>query len=225
MSLSLESKLSKQSGQLSFIGGKPRLPVGKSIPSCKLCGASQTFFFQLAMPQGLIWEGSTLAVYQCTKCVDENHLIPEMVVTGLSGANIPAGFLEQYQKNFAFVVFPTNDGAVVSDYKESISFSEIQFIKGAAVGSFGKLGGEPNWLLEDESPSTYGENVQLVFLLEIVPNFPFKIIRNASPQMELDIMGEPSPSPLDYYQLFIGNALYLFGTSSGNKAVYAITQI
>lgn len=224
MTWRLQHKPGHQSEQLSFIGGKPRLPVGKVVPCCQLCGSPQTFFFQVAMPEGAAWEGSTLSVYQCTRCADEDHLIPEMLHSGLTGADIPEGFLNK-QPNFTFVVFPTDQGAIVSEYEKSILFSEIQFVEGNTAGSFGKLGGMPDWILDDESPATYGGNVQMVFLLELTPGFRFEITSNAEPQIELDLAGEPSPSPLNYYQLFIGNALYFFGTSSGDKAVYAITQI
>lgn len=221
----LQQVVGNQSDQLSFIGGKPRLPSGTKVPTCKLCGSTQTFFFQVAMPKGSIWDGLTLAVYQCTKCADESHLIPEMLESRLAGADIPSGFLTQYQRNFSFVIFPTDQGEIVDSYDEPISFSEIQLVEGDSVGSFGKLEGKPNWVLEDESPATYGGNVQMKFLLEVVPNFQFKMYAAAEPQIELGIMGDPEPSPLDYYQLFIGNALYLFGTSSGDRAVYAVTQV
>jgi len=176
------------------------------------------------MPKGAVWEGSTLSVYQCTRCADENHIIPKMLHSGLAGADIPAGFLND-QPNFSFVVFPTDQGEIVSAYNETILFSEIQFVEANVVGSFGKLGGKPDWMLDDESPATYEGSMQMAFLMEVIPNFEFKMTNNAEPQIELNIMGDPSPSPLDYYQLFIGNALYLFGSRSGQRAVYAITQV
>jgi hypothetical protein len=102
-----------QSDQLSFIGGKPRLPSEKKIPACQLCSSPQTFFFQIAMCDGAMWEDNTLGVFQSTKCADENHLIPEMLGSEpLSGADIPEGFLIQYQRNFSFVVFPTCEGTM-----------------------------------------------------------------------------------------------------------------
>lgn len=176
------------------------------------------------MPEGAVWEGSTISVYQCTRCADENHLIPKMLHSGLAGADIPAGFLND-QPNFSFVVFPTDQGEIVSSYDKTIRFAEIQFVEGNAVGSFGKLGGQPDWMLDDECPSTYGGSVPMAFLIQVTPNFEFKMTGAAEPQIELNIMGDPSPSPLDYYQLFISNALYLFGPTSGQRVVYAITQV
>lgn len=181
MTWSLQHQSGKQSAQLSFIGGKPRLPAGRNIPTCRLCGAIQTFFFQIAMPEAACWAGSTIAVFHCTKCVDENHLIPHMVDSGRIGANIPDGFLEEYQRNFSFEVFPTSSGKVVDQYKESIRFSEIRLVEGNALGSFGKIGGAPDWLLEDERPATYGKTIPMDFILQVIPDFHYTILAAASP--------------------------------------------
>jgi hypothetical protein len=78
---------------LSFIGGKPCLPSDKTVPVCKLCGAEQTFFYQVAFPKGHIWENTSMAVFFCTSCVDENYLIPKMIDDVLLDANIKKGFL------------------------------------------------------------------------------------------------------------------------------------
>jgi hypothetical protein len=225
MPSSLKYNRTIQLDQLSFIGGKPRLPTGKHVPRCLLCNSSLTFFFQFALTRGGLWEGYTLAVYQCTKCAHEDHLIPEMVESAFAGTDIQESFFTRYQSNFAFIVYPTNEGEIVSSYEESIVFSEIVTVEGESVGSFGKVGGLPTWILDDESPATYMRSVQMKFLLQVVPNFQFKMTNNAEPQIELDLMGDAAPSPLDYYQLFIGNALYFFGTECGDKKVYAITQV
>jgi hypothetical protein len=177
------------------------------------------------MPEAALWAGSTVAVFHCIKCADVEHLIPEMLDTKIFGSDIPNRFLEEYQRNFSFIVFPTPLGEIVSLYKEAICFSEIKFLDNKVVGSFGKVGGAPNWLLEDESPATYGKEIEMGFLFEVVPSFRFKLIDGAPCQMELDISGNPAPSPLNYYQLFIGNALYFFGTSIGKRLVYVITQV
>ena len=144
MAWSLHIRSGAQSNQKSFFGGKPRLPCGTEIPICRLCGARQTFYFQVAFPEGATWAGNTLGVFSCTRCAYENHLIPDMLACALRGADIPEGFLTDYQKNFAFVVFPTDQGSIVGDYEESILFSEIGMIEGDVLGSFGKLGERRN---------------------------------------------------------------------------------
>lgn len=214
-----------QVDQVSFIGGKPRLPIGRKIPVCQLCGQKQTFFFQVSMPEGALWSGSTLAVYQCTKCAHEDYFIPEMLSARLARADIPKGFLAAYQRNFSFEVFPTELGEVVSEYEEAIVFSELHLSEGNGLGSFGKLAGDPLWLLEDESPATYGGDLEMGFLLQVGLDFQFRMTSGAAPQIKLNIMGGTQPSPHNYYRLFLSNALYLFGTKSGEQAVYAITQV
>jgi len=221
----LSRKSESQGEQASYIGGKPSLPAGTTIPVCKLCGQVETFMFQVAFPSGADWSGRTLGCFACMKCADENFLIPEMLNTQLHGADVPAGFLNSYQRNFAFLVFPTEDGRIVEDYDEQVAFVALEVSANAGPGDFGKIGGSPDWVLDDESPATYDSSAPMVFLLQVTPGIQFNIVDGAAPQIELDIFGKPAPSPLDYYQLFLGNALYLFGTSAGSPLVYAITQV
>jgi hypothetical protein len=109
-----------------FVGGRPRLPRGHVLPICRLCGAGQTFFFQIAFPPDHAWATLTLAVFSCTSCADESHLIPAMLSGPLRGANIPRDFLVDYQTNFRFEVFETNAGRMASDYRERVSFRRVQ---------------------------------------------------------------------------------------------------
>jgi len=141
------------------------------------------------------------------------------------GCDIPASFLISYQRNFAFLVFPTSDAKIVENYSEQVAFVALELRNGSASGAFGKIGGSPNWVLEDDSPRTYGSTTPMVFLLELSPGIEFGKVKGALAQTEIDIFGDPSPSPLEYYQLFLGNATFLFGTSSGVPLVYAITQV
>jgi hypothetical protein len=221
----LNRKEETQTSQTSFVGGRPSLPSGVDLPICALCGERQTFMFQVAFPHGSDWAERTLACFSCMRCADENFLIPEMLSSHRSGANIPAGFLTSYQRNFAFLVFPTANSKLVSNYVQEVAFHALEFSKTAGPARFGKIGGAPNWVLEDEAPGTYDASVPMVFLMELESNVQFSIVDGAPPQMELDLLGNPSPSPLGYYQLFLGNALYLFGTSDGDPLVYAITQV
>jgi hypothetical protein len=225
MPWSLYTLASEQKEQSSFVGGRPRLPGDLLWPACAMCLSKQTFFFQFAVPKGEFWEGNTVAVFACTACVHADYLIPPMLKGPLGGADIPENFLKEYQINFSFVVFPTDQGSERTDGGASVQFYEIEMKKDDAPGNFGKLGGSPDWLLEDESPKTYNGRVPMKFLMEMSPNVVFRRTIHSKPQMELDLRGNPSPSPLDYYQLFLGNALYLFGTDGGRPEVYALTQV
>ena len=72
--LIFQSALNKQIEEdLSFVGGYPRIPSESGLPECRLCRSRQTFFFQVAFPPEHPWSGLSLAVFQCTACVDENY--------------------------------------------------------------------------------------------------------------------------------------------------------
>jgi hypothetical protein len=215
----------EQTGQEHcFVGGKPKLPPGSAVPRCKLCGAEQTFFFQVAFPDDHAWAGLTLAVFACTSCADENSLIPEMLAGALPGANIPKNFLEGYQKNFRFEVFQTTAGRIANDYHERIRFRRIRFGDGNG-SSLGQIGGTPTWVLEDESPYLYDSTTPMCFLLQVSRGINFETVDGAPRQMEIGLSGDQEPSPYDFYQLFIGNAVYMFGTKGPPLyLVYAITQ-
>ncbi|QDV88492.1 hypothetical protein TBK1r_75250 [Stieleria magnilauensis] len=180
--------------------------------------------FQVAFPDVCVWERMTLACFVCMRCADERFLIPEMLREHQRGADIPGGFLSLYQRNFRFIVFPTLQAQKVDDYVEETEFYSLQFSDNSDRFDFGKIGGKPSWLLEDETPATYDSSTPMEFLMELVPGLQFSVVDGASPQVELDIFGMPSPSPLEYYQLFLGNSIYLFGTKDGEPLVYAITQ-
>jgi hypothetical protein len=222
--LNVSKKSAARDGQQSFIGGKPLLPPGTALPVCKLCNQPQTFMFQIAFPSGTDWSGKSVASFACMRCVDENFLIPEMLSDHRQGRNIPTGFLTSYERNFAFLVFPTNDAEIVEDYEEQVAFFALETTNDSP-GDFGKIGGVPSWVLSDESPATYDSTIPMVFLLELKPGIQFNKAEGAPQQMELDLLGSDSPSPFEYYQLFLGNAVYLFGTTTGDPLVYAITQV
>ena len=216
----------QQTGQEDcFIGGKPKLPAGSAVPKCGLCGAEQTFYFQIAFPYDHIWAGLTLAVFACTNCADGDFLIPEMLPGILPGANIPQEYLLRYQRNFRFEVFQTTEGQIVKDYNERIRFRRICL--GRCNGSnIGQVGGMPTWILDDESPDVYNSTTRMCFLLQVGRGAKFEIIENSPPQRELGLSGDPEPSPFDFYQLFLGNEIYFFGTdSSALHLVYALTQV
>lgn len=212
-----------QHGQRSYIGGKPKLPQGSIVPKCELCSSTQTFMFQLSVSEEA-WSGETVAAFSCTHCADEGYLIPAMLDGVLRGADIPVEFLREYQKNFRFLTFPTDDGVLMTDYEASVEFRALDHATSPNPGCFGKIGGDAMWITEDESPATYAGSIPMVFVAEIYPGWRFTTYSGAEPQIELDIRGNPTPSPFDYYQLFLGNALFLFGPSTGEKLVYAITQ-
>ncbi|ALS28272.1 hypothetical protein IJ21_28760 [Paenibacillus sp. 32O-W] len=211
----------------SFIGGRPRIPAGVDLPQCRLCGADLTFFYQVAFPAGHVWQSLSMAVFACTSCAHEQYLIPEMLTGVLAGADIPQGFLTQYQRNFRIVVFETRSGEQRMDYTPKIRFNRLELVPSRKTAAKrNKLGGKPNWLLDDESPATYASSVPMKFLMQWIEPPRFDLEDDAPAQIRLGLRGKPEPSRHRYYELFLGNQLYFFGTEAGHEPlVYVITQI
>lgn len=197
------------------------------MPRCDLCAAEQTFFFQVALPDDQVWPRSSVATFACTSCANENYLIPEMLTGRLRGGEIPEGFLTAYQRNFRFLVCDTAEATSRREYVERVRFQRLEVVRSddpAAPGN--KIGGVPNWLLEDETPSTYAGKVPMSFLLQLEPGLRFETVESAPRQIELGLDAKPRPSSRLHYELFIGNALYLFGTDDPElRLIYAISQI
>lgn len=212
--------------QNSFIGGLPKLPGSLSIPYCTLCGVEQSFFFQVAFPRNTAWGGLSLAVFACTSCAEKYSLIPQMPQGPLRDADIPAGFLESYQTNFRFLIFETASSMVRESYREKVAFNALNMEHRADADIDGnKIGGNPNWLMEDEAPKSYAEKIAMIFLLQVMQGFRFNIRPDAPRQIRRGPGGSLEPSPYGYYKLFNGNKIFLFGTEDGLiPLVYAITQ-
>lgn len=226
MNLKLDIERQIQSDQTSFIGGKPRLPKNEIIPHCKLCGAEQTFFFQMAFTDSMLWNGNSMAIFACTSCQSDDYLIPKMLSSVLKDADIPEGFLSEYQKNFAIIIFPTEDGEIVESYQERIKFGSITKSPGGELGSFGFIGQKPIWVMSDETPATYAGKANMGFLFQISEEYEFLIHGGVKGQIECDFFAENKlqESQDGFYTLFLGNSLYFFGTEDGPKLTYILTQ-
>lgn len=220
-----ESTQNQAENDLSFVGGLPRIPEGEEMPSCRLCGAQLTFFFQVAFPEDHVWANRTMALFACTSCAHEDHFIPEMLDGPLAGADIPEHFLTSYQKNFRILVFDTDRGVVRSEYEPKVAFKRWKLVSSQAGAQEHKIGGEPNWLLEDEAPATYRQTVPMFFLMQLLEGLTFEKLPEAPPQMTLGLTGEQEPSRDPFYRLFLSNNLYFFGTEDGEPLVYVLTQI
>ena len=144
----------------------------------------------------------------------------------LSGVDIPQGFLESYQRNFRFMVFDTADGVVREDYSARVAFRRLVLTAEVPEKKLGQVGGSPTWVLDDETPGSYRGSVGMVFLMHLMPGLRFDASPGAPRQIGLGLDGKPRAARRDGYQLFLRNAVYLFGTSSADvPLVYAITQV
>jgi hypothetical protein len=210
----------------SFIGGQPKLPEDEEIPLCLLCGAKQSFFFQVAMPKGELWGGLSVAVFACTSCEDRNHMIPQLLPGPLHNVAIPSGFLEKYQINFRILVFDTAKSAVVEQYDERVKFKRLHLIPSESIDvDSNKIGGAPNWILDDETPGNYGGAVRMFFLLQLLENFKFEVLQHAPRQVVIGLDGVQRCSNNLHYELFVGNKLFFFGTESRDIVqVYVLPQ-
>lgn len=222
-----QSHQQQKDSDLSFLGGFPRIPASTEIPICQLCGAEQTFFFQVAFPEGHTWQHLSMAVFACTSCAHEEYLIPEMLDDSLLDVDIPEGFLDSYQRNFRIIVFETKEGLVRKEYTEKVQFKRWNLKQTAKNDtSENKIGGHPSWLLDDETPATYNSTVPMFFLMQLLEDFKFDIVQGTPPQIIIGLRGNSEPSKHNYYELFLANNLYFFGTKNRTEPlVYIVTQV
>jgi hypothetical protein len=215
----------QESSEQSFIGGHPVIPPEYGLPTCELCDSQLTFFFQIAFPVGHAWAGRSMAVFACTCCVDEDYYIPQMLDGQLSGAIIPLDFIRDYQNNFRIVVFLTQDGVIRLDYEPKVKYKKIQLLPADDDSYDNKVGGNPNWILEDESPAKLENGTPMVFIMQLLEGLTFETLPTAQPQAKLNLNGDVHYPNSDYYELFIANQVYVFGTVSDEPEVYVLTQI
>ncbi|PWK14453.1 hypothetical protein [Tumebacillus permanentifrigoris] len=222
-----ESEVIQSPTEDSFVGGQPKLPFEHEIPCCRDCGAEQSFFFQVAFPEKHVWCGRSMAVFMCTACVEEETLIPRMLNAPLLGADIPAGFLDDYQTNFRILIFESSRGVLKTTYQERVKFKRISLVEtDDPKRNDHKLGGEPNWLLGDETPNTYNSTQRMAFLMQLLEGYMFEIGSDAPQQLKLGLGTVPVPMNKPFYRLFLKNQLYFFGTvDQDHPLVYILTQV
>jgi len=184
--------------------------------------------FQIVFEEGE-WRDWVMACFVCTSCAQRNYFIPEMPDPPLRGADISREFLVSYQKNFRFMVFEYSKDLVELEYNEKVICKPLVVTKRRRqVQPFAQVGGQPKWLLEDETPARLAGHPP-VFLMNIFEDksfqsTTFQIEDSAPRQMELSLSGVPEPSEDLCYKLFLGNSIYFFGTTGDERMVYAFTQ-
>ena len=221
-------------GLESFLGGRPKLPPGIELPTCLNCGALQTFFLQVAFPEGQAWVGHSLAVFGCVACEDRVYPFPavnyltfpsvfESRDTGdlLPNEDIPDGTLDAYQRTGRFLVFPTGTSVVRSDYAERVCYRSIRFQPFSDVGarptSKSKLGGDPGWVNTPCPPGNYlGEPLE--FLMQWKGDFEFN--RLPGSPASYNPFAEDYPDTMEnigHYNLFYGIQLFFWGNRAGGR--------
>src|SRR5579871_1221897 len=201
-----------------FAGGQPALPAEVSLPTCRICYADLSFFFQVGFPQGHVWEGLTLAVFACTDHDHGDQAIPKWIRKPLTDFDIPSTFFDDYERNYRFLVFPTSKAVRRYDYIERVKFQRWTLVSVPDVDEEESyLGGEPHWMFDRQRPSTFVSTIPVVFLMQLEADLDFPTYKNAPRQM---LMLSPNdqdeiPSPTPEYDLFLGSQLYFFGIDDG----------
>ena len=167
---------------------------------------------------------------QLIQVIKDNEFknITKDIVESAIDEKLPENFLKEYQENFRFLVFETVLGKITHNYSEKIKYKplHLRLVDDPYASGSKKIGGVPNWLLEDETPRNYAGKYDLCFLLQLESGTQFDILESAPPQMELGLKGNPEPSPNRSYQMFNGNQIFWFGVQDRkNPLVYVLTQI
>ena len=229
-------------GRESFLGGRPKLPPGIKLPTCLNCGALQTFFFQVAFPEGQAWVGHSLAVFGCVACEDWENPVPAINSASLPSVfesrdrgdlmpneDIPDGALDAYQRTGRFLVFPTGASVVRGDYSERVCYRSIRFQPFSDVGarptSKSKLGGQPGWVNTPCPPGNYlGEPLE--FLMQWKGDFEFNRVPGSPPSY--NPLAELYPDLMEnvgHYKLFQGLQLFFWGNRTReNNHIYMFAQ-
>lgn len=201
----------------------PKLPLALELPKCKLCGSDLTFFFQITFPSSSEWGDIMMSLFACTLCVHADHLIPPMLLNMMPHPSIPKNFLDDYQVNFRVFIFHKNSSIVRREYIERVAFKRWDISQLDPKTRGDKIGGSPNWLLENETPKDY-DGQETIFLLQVLEDRKFEFVPQAPPQQILYSI--PGTKPQTFYRLFNGNRLFFFGTIDiVNPKVYIITQV
>lgn len=179
------------------------------------------------MPDAHWWSGRTVAVFACTNCANEDFLIPKLLGGERKGADIPISFLTDGGPNYAFVTFASEAATIRAPYQPILEFHRWELIQPIRNNAASKIGGRPYWLMEDETPRSLDGKYEMVFLLQLARGTRFEMLAGPPPQIEFGYLAgkRGRPAKRGYYELFLGNALYLFGTIGlENELVYPIVQ-
>ena len=205
----------------SFVGGIPKLPPSLPLPECKLCGDSQTFFLQVGYSSGHKWEGFSTAIFFCTSCVDEDHLIPRVIST--KDGVILSNRLDEDAPNYSLITFETASSVPRHEYTQRIKFKKISWHESKTARQRDSFIGEnPKTSPLITMPQRYG-HYNVIFLFQIGKDTLFETLESAPTQAELVFPGLSGIIPKNAYQLFLGNTLVVIGIDSpSEKRTFAI---
>lgn len=199
---------------LSHIGGLPNLPQRFDLPTCELCHAEMTFFFQVKFPEKHDWAEKIMAIFACTSCVSWDYMCPPMPPGGRH-LGLPDHFLEEYEKTFRTIVFESSENSLRrKEYLPILKYEYLELRSLQATASWvTRIGGKPNWRISNDSPKEYMGS-RFTFLMQIFNDkfdWEFEKLPDAPQQAQYPFLGDPYRTD-DKYALFGGVPLYFFGT-------------
>lgn len=215
--LEIVQSSNQEDSDRSFRGGVPNMPAELALPKCKLCGADQTFFFQVAFPEKHIWNGWVMCVFNCTACSGELSLFNQLEPVD-DPASLPDNYLDEYQDYFKVIVYPANspNSIMRKEARRVLKFERIVFEKLRANDRSGvsKIGGKPYWSYDELIPgmteNTSYMGGKFVFIGQIA-DWYFPALDDAPPQAGI---GEEWHTKFHSYQLLLSSFLSFFGTTS-----------
>lgn len=208
----------------SHVGGIPRLPRDLDLPRTAETGELMTFFFSIDLGLAPRWQGKNLSVFATTTDFNENDCIPEMFSNNIRDYDVPDGALDSYQRQFRIFITSESDAVLREDYLPRVRYNIIHAgdVSPREAIIFGHRDVNPVWVLDDETPGTYGGKETFDFLLQTQEHYRFALVVGAPRQMVLDYTTSSNrlaPSLVDKYDLWVNNAAFFFISQSAQVLV------
>lgn len=190
------------------VGGAPFMPVGVSVPRCRICNAPMVLFFQMDIRAEFeipFKDGSHLLIFMCPTDNEATEL-----ASLYNESPLPDQYWQSDQGHYALFLFPPsllqNDGRLDEHIASfSVSFErtveEIHAFDDFDVGSYDfKVGGVPGWMnYSVDKRCTCGG--KMAFICQTPDGFGFKKTPTAPEQ--------PDSFSASEYCLFLGNQVYI----------------
>ena len=211
--------------EMSHVGGHPKLPSDLALPVDPQTGDGMTFFFSIDLSFQPSWTGKVLSVFAVTSRFSEDDCIPELFTTASPGYDVPAGALTTYQRLFRIFVTDGRNGVLRDDYRPRVRYNTLRQGPDLPSGAvrFGERDILPRWILDEESPGSYGGKERFSFLFQTEQGYRYKTRPDAPRQIVPDYTAAASggltESLVDLYDLWVTNACYFFITLSDSVLV------
>ena len=192
------------------IGGYPVLPNGTAWPKCEASGSNMVMFLQFDVPEIVgLGKGYHLTIFMSP----EINEIPCFNLVA-NGKPLPEGFEANFEKHFKAYLF--KGGQQLEEEDQYLVSYSLELSKNSSQNCF-KVGGAPEWLQDAELPiGPKGEEFKFIAQIPEGHGFPKK---TSAPE-------QPDSFSANDYCLFLGNQIYIFGSSELEKeqAIWVAVQ-